>query len=94
MLKDKLGVMERRVSDEVFVLNKHLFNSFYDTKFCILTNESPSCGLYWDLFIILVDMGPKKHSGKERADTSYALQQTQTTIFENELAASMSHEKL
>jgi hypothetical protein len=93
LLKDKLGVMEGRVGDEVFVLNERSFNYFYDTKSWIVTNEIPSCGLYWDLFSILVDMGPKKHSGKERADTPYASQRTQTTIFENELAASMSHEK-
>jgi hypothetical protein len=50
--------------------------------------------VYWDLFSILVlVMGPKKHSGKEGADTSFASQRTKTTNFENDLTASMLHEK-
>jgi hypothetical protein len=61
LLKDKLGAMEGRVGDEVFVLNEHSFNSFYDAKSWIVTNEIPSCGLHWRLFSILVVMGLKKH---------------------------------
>jgi hypothetical protein len=57
----------------------------------LLDEKVPTCGNVWELFSVLVSMRPKGLTGKERADEQHSLEQIKTTIFENNLLASMSH---
>jgi hypothetical protein len=57
----------------------------------LLDEKVPTCGNCWDLFSVLVSMRPKGLSGKERADKQHSSERIKTTIFENNLLASMSH---
>jgi hypothetical protein len=87
----RLGDMESRVSDESIEMNETVFSSMNDvTVWCVATDVE-SCGMFWDIFSVLVVMPPKKQTGKERADESYSSHRIETTTFENDLGASMSH---
>jgi hypothetical protein len=57
----------------------------------VLDEKAQSSGMFWDLFSALVSMRPKGLSGKERADEQYSSERIKTTIFENNLLATMSH---
>jgi hypothetical protein len=52
-----------------------------------------SCGLYWDLFSVLVVMPPKQQTGKDRTDETHPSDRTKSTPKENDLAAAMSHDR-
>jgi hypothetical protein len=57
--------MEGGIGDKGFILNKDSFNPFFNLKKSwIVVKEISSCSVYWDLFSILVVMGPKNNSGK------------------------------
>jgi hypothetical protein len=83
--------MESRVLDESIEIDGHVFSSLNDVKVWCEENDVESCGMFWDLFSALVVMAPKEHTGKDKADETYSSQRTQTTTFENDLSASMSH---
>jgi hypothetical protein len=89
----RLGEIESRVSDESFQLNKCVFASEAEVRIWCKDQGVPSCGHFWDLFSVLVVMQPKNQTGKERADENYSSQRTSSTTFENNLGASMSHER-
>jgi hypothetical protein len=83
--------MESRVSDESIKIDGRVFSSVNNVKLWCVANEVKSCGMFWDLFSSLVVMAPKEQTGKDKAGETYLSQRTQTTTFENDLGASMSH---
>jgi hypothetical protein len=89
----KILDMESRVMDESVVVGDYSFGSFADLKKWVEVNQVPSCGVFWDLLSVLISMGPKEQSGKDRAEEEYAATRIKSTISENDLAASMSHVK-
>jgi hypothetical protein len=87
----RIGDMESRISDESIEMNGSVFSSGNGVAIWCVSNDVESCGMFWDVFSVLVVTPPKKQTGKERADESFASQRTETTTFENDLGASMSH---
>jgi hypothetical protein len=70
------------------------FVSLAELKDWVSDKAVPTCGVYWDLFSIMVTMGPGQLSGQVRADKEYSSSRTKTTVLENDLlAAIMTHEK-
>jgi hypothetical protein len=87
----RIDEMESRVSDESIKIDGRVFSSVNNVKLWCVANEVKSCGMFWDLFSSLVVMAPKEQTGKDKAGETYLSQRTQTTTFENDLGASMSH---
>jgi hypothetical protein len=87
----RIDEMESRVSDESIEMDGHVFSSMNDVKLWCVANDVESCGMFWDLFSSLVVMAPKEQTGKDKADETYSSRRTETTTFENDLGASMSH---
>lgn len=93
-LLDKIMILEGRVIDESVKLDDFSFGSFSDFKSSFVEHEQvETAGWFWDIFSVLVVMKPKQLSGKDRADEQYSSLRVQSTPFENDLAASMTHEK-
>jgi hypothetical protein len=70
------------------------FTSEADICSYITTHEIPSCASYWDIFSIMVCMGAKGLTGKERSDRIYSAERGRTgSALEGELVASMSHKR-
>lgn len=91
-LQDQTQDIELNGNDEKFSHLEFSFSSYADLKHWLDGRTISSFGLFWDLFSVLVVMGPKNHGGKSFADESYSSQRTNTTRFENALAAAMEHE--
>jgi hypothetical protein len=72
-------------------MNGSVLSLVNDVAIWCVSNDVESCGMFWDIFSVLVVMPPKKQTGKERADERFASQRTEMTTFENDLGASMSH---
>jgi hypothetical protein len=89
----RMGDMESRVSDESVVIHENVFCSAADVLLWCRTNEVVSCGLYWDLFSVLIVMLPKQQTGKDRADETHSSDRTKSTPKENDLAVAMSHDR-
>jgi hypothetical protein len=65
-----------------------------DVRSYITTHEIPSFALYWDLFSIMVCMGAKRLTGKERSNRIYSAEWGRTgSALEGELVASVSHKR-
>eukprot|EP00978_Attheya_sp_CCMP212_P025222 scaffold80789_cov41-Attheya_sp.AAC.2 len=87
-------ILEGRVIDESVKLDDYAFGSFSDFKTsCVEVEQVETAGWFWDIFSVLVVMKPKQFSGKVREDEQYSSLRVQSTPFENDLAASMTHEK-
>eukprot|EP00978_Attheya_sp_CCMP212_P011066 scaffold26997_cov42-Attheya_sp.AAC.2 len=87
-------ILEGRVIDESVKLDDYAFGLFSDFKTSFVKVEQiETAGWFWDIFSILVVMKPKQLSGKDQADEQYSSLRVQSTPFENDLAASMTHEK-
>eukprot|EP00978_Attheya_sp_CCMP212_P030405 scaffold111719_cov24-Attheya_sp.AAC.1 len=87
-------ILEERVIDESVKLDDYACGSFSDFKTSFVEVEQvETAGWFWDIFSVLVMMKPKQLSGKDRADEQYSSLRVQSTPFENDLAASMTHEK-
>lgn len=91
-LRSRAADLEGNRDEDQFSQGRHTFGSYTDLVNWLDQNKIPSFGLFWDLFSVLVVMGPRRHSGKEMADTHYSSQRTNTTNFENDLAAAMTNE--
>jgi hypothetical protein len=96
----QINVLQQRIKDiegcggkHGFMLNEHYFASFAELKAWVRDKAVATCGVYWDLFSIMVIMGPGQLSGQAQADKEYSSSQTKTTVFKNDLLASMMHEK-
>jgi methyl-accepting chemotaxis protein len=89
----KLSDLEGRISDDSFQLGGYTFSSEPELADWCKKEGVASCGMFWDLFSAMVVMIPKQQTGKDRADENYSSSRTATTNFENDLAASMSHER-
>jgi hypothetical protein len=92
-LKMKLSDSESGTADGAVDLPNHNFATYRDLRYFVEEQSVPSIGAFWDIFSALVCMTPKGHSGLQRANEQYASDRTGTTIFENDLAAAMGHEK-
>ena len=90
---DKIKSMDDTSSDGAVVLPNHTFMTYRDLRKFVEDEEIVSVGAFWDLFSVLVCMTPKEQSGQERANEQHASSRINTTTFENDLAAAMSHEK-
>jgi hypothetical protein len=90
---NKLKSLGNSSSDGAVVLANHTFPTFHDLRKFVEDEEVISVGNFWDLFSVLVVMTPKKQSGQERANEQHASIRINTTTFENDLAAAMSHDK-
>jgi hypothetical protein len=90
-LSTRVDTTEVRGLDEAFELDQFSFGSFAEFGKMALDEKIPTAGMFWDLFSVLVSMRPKGLSGKERADEQYSSERIRTTIFENNLLASMNH---
>jgi hypothetical protein len=90
-LRAAMSEKEDRVSDTGFQLDESHFGSKAELRDFIVEEKVSSAGLFWDLFSILVVTKPKKMTGKEVAENRYSAIRVSTTILENDLAASMSH---
>jgi hypothetical protein len=87
----RVNKAEAHGADESFEMDQFAFRSFAEFAQMVLDEKVQSSGMFWDLFSSLVSMRPKGLSGKERADEQYSSERIKTTIFENNLLASMSH---
>jgi hypothetical protein len=92
-LTEKLNSFDHTSSDGAVVLQNHTFGSYRDLRKFIEEEQVISVGGFLDLFSALVVMTPKQQSGQERANEQHASSRINTTTFENDLAAAMSHEK-
>ena len=90
----KMSDLEGRISDDSFQLGGYTFSSGHELADWCTKEGVSSCGMFWDLFSAMVVMIPKQQTGKDRADENYSSSRTSTTNFENDLAASMSHDRL
>jgi hypothetical protein len=77
------------VSDESVVIHENVFCSAANMLLWCRMNEVVSCGLYWDLFSVLV----VQQTGKDRADETDSSDRTKSTPKENGLAAAISHDR-
>jgi hypothetical protein len=57
--------MEGQGGKQGYMLNKHCFLSLVELRDWVHGKETPSCGAYWDLFSIMVTMGPNQLMGKD-----------------------------
>jgi hypothetical protein len=87
----RVNKAEAHGTDESFEMDQFAFGSFAEFTQMVLDEKVQSCRMFWDLFSALVSMRSKGLSGKERADEQYSSERIKTTIFENNLLASMSH---
>jgi hypothetical protein len=92
-IMSKLSDLEGRISDDSFQLGGNTFSSGPELGDWCNKEKVASCGMFWDLFSAMVVMIPKQQTGKDRADENYSSSRTSTTNFENDLAASMSHDR-
>jgi hypothetical protein len=92
-LNEKLNSFDHTSSDAAVVLPNHTFATYRDLRKFVEEEEVISMGGFFDLFSVLCIMTPKQQSGQERANEQHASSRINTTTFENDLAASMSHEK-
>jgi hypothetical protein len=92
-LTEKLNSFDHTSSDGAVILPNHTFASYRDVRKFIEEEQVISVGGFLDLFSALVVMTPKQQSGQERANEQHASSRINTTTFENDLAAAMSHEK-
>jgi hypothetical protein len=88
---DRLKEMESRVTGESFIEDGYTFGSAVELATWCETEKVETSGVFWDIFSVLVVMSPKHMTGKEKADSNYSSIRTDTSNFENEQAASMSH---
>jgi hypothetical protein len=93
VVQQRIKDMEGRRGEHGFILSEHSFSSFAELKDWVKEKEVLTCRVYWDLFSIMVTMGPGQLSGQARADKEYSSYQTKSTVFENDLLAAMTHEK-
>jgi hypothetical protein len=87
----RLGEIEGRATGESFSLHGLTFCSRSEVADWLAEEKVPSCGVFWDLFSVLVSMQPKKLTGKDRSDETYSARRTKSTTLENDLGASMTH---
>lgn len=92
LLKGRASDLEGHCEEDQFNQGQYTFRSTTDLVRWLEEKNIPTFGLYWDLFSVLIMMGPRRHSGKEMADVNYSSQRTNMTNFENNLAAAMTHE--
>eukprot|EP00978_Attheya_sp_CCMP212_P002123 scaffold4363_cov37-Attheya_sp.AAC.2 len=92
-MASKLKSFNNTSSDGTVALANHTFSTYHDLRKFVEEEEVISVGNFWDLFSVLVVMTPKKQSGQETANEQHASIRINTTTFENDLAAAMSHEK-
>ena len=90
---ERINEVETRVSGESFHEDGYSFGSVQDLTKWVVAERVPTVGIFWDLFSVMTMMTPKSLTGKERADMNYSSQRTNTTTFENDLAAAMTHER-
>jgi hypothetical protein len=89
VLQQRLKDIEARGGGEqAFILYEHSFSSFAELKDWVLQEKNipSSCCAYWDLFFSIMVT-------KEPADKVYSSSCTKTTMFANDLLATISHEK-
>jgi hypothetical protein len=92
-LEARFQTIERQCGSDCIYFNDKQFGSSFDLESWVGEQEIPSCGLFWDLFSCLAVMSHgKQQTGKGRADSKYLSQRTKTTLFEDDLLASMGHE--
>jgi hypothetical protein len=68
VLRASMTEMEDRVTDSGFELDDFHFGSKAELRKFVVDEKVPSCGLFWDLFSVMVVMEPKRMTGKEVAD--------------------------
>jgi hypothetical protein len=93
VLQQRIRGMEGCGGEHGLMLDEHSFASFAELKDWVRDKAVPTCGVYWDLFSIMVTMGPEQLSGQALADKEYSSSRTKTTFFLNDLLAAMTHEK-
>jgi hypothetical protein len=87
----RIGEIEGRVTGESYSDGGFVFCSMTEVADYLQGQKVPSGGMFLDLFSILVCMKAKQQTGKARADETYSHQQTNSTMLENDLLASMTH---
>jgi hypothetical protein len=85
--------LEARTSGEGFASGDHVFNSAAAVLDFLEEEVVPNAGCFWDLFSVLASMSPKRQRGKDKADETYSAKRIQSTQLDNDLLASMTHER-
>jgi hypothetical protein len=66
-LEERVKTLETKIGGEVFVMHDQRFGSLYELELWVEEAEVPSCGLFWDLFSVLVIMNQEMaQTGKAR----------------------------
>jgi hypothetical protein len=90
---ERLGDLEARTSGEGFASGDHVFNSETSVSEYLIAEKVPNAGCFWDLFSVLACMSPKRQGGKDKADKTYSAKCINSTQLDNDLLASMTHER-
>jgi hypothetical protein len=92
-LTERIGGLEARTSGEGFSSGDHVFNSEAEVGEWLCAEKVPNAGCFWDLFSVLSSMSPKRQRGKDKADETYSAKRIHSTQLDNDLLASMTHER-
>jgi hypothetical protein len=95
-IKARLAVVEARqtITGESLSLGGTSFPSEMAVSSYIGDHDIPSCAMYWDLFSVMVCMGGRGLTGKERSDKIYSAERGRTgSALEGDLVASMTHKR-
>jgi hypothetical protein len=94
ILEARMDNIESNQGGVVYSTHKFKFTSQHDVERFIEDKRMESCGTYWVLFSILVQMGGKKQSGHQLGQTTFAATpRVQMTTLELDLLSLMSFER-
>jgi hypothetical protein len=55
-LDERVTTLETKIGSEAYVMHDRHFGSLYELELWVEGAEIPSCGLFWDLFSVMVVM--------------------------------------
>jgi hypothetical protein len=93
ILESRMTKIESHQGGVIYSSHKFILSSQHDVERFIDDKKVESCGVYWDLFSVLVRMGGKKHSGQQLGQSTFTATRVQMTTLELDLLSSMSFEQ-
>jgi hypothetical protein len=93
ILELRMAEIEAHCGGVTYTSHKLKLSSQHDVERFIDNNRIESCGVYWDLFSVLVWMGGKKQSGQQLGQSTFTATWVQMTTPELDLLLSMSFKR-
>jgi hypothetical protein len=82
ILESRMTKIESYRGGVIYSSHKFKLSSQHDVERFIDNKKVESCGVYWDLFSVLVRMGGKKQSGQQLGQSTFTATRVQMTTLE------------